>query len=380
MARVVDVFADIRSRGERSLVITMSPDFYAAQLVGLGADAVHASRFPAPPYAGVVFDPDGILTPDDKPRLVAQELAALGFPAERCVAFGDSMSDAPLFRSLRHTVAVNADDHLLTSPRRRTSVTTCGRRTSSAAGSSTGPSAARQVDAVDEPADGGAVDEEPERRRRPSRGWRRGRWRRRWRGGRPTRSACLELLVVPRHVAVGVRCRRATGRGARVSCPARTPRRSAPTGRCAGSTRRGRRRGTGRAAPCTDPRRRTRRRRARRRRARRRAARGPRARATPTPTVPTRRRAAGADRSLAGDEQGRDRGERGEQRGDPERRPERARHGVGHGVHQRVAGLGHLVVAFGAALVELAGEVGHLARAAPPRWRCAAPTSPGSCR
>ena len=113
MARVVDVFADIRSRGERSLVITMSPDFYAAQLVGLGADAVHASRFPAPPYSGVVFDPDGILTPDDKPRLVAQELAALGYPATRCVAFGDSMSDAPLFRSLHHTVAVNADDHLL---------------------------------------------------------------------------------------------------------------------------------------------------------------------------------------------------------------------------------------------------------------------------
>ena len=113
LARVADVFADIRARGERSLVITMSPDFYAAQLVGLGADAVHASRFPAPPYAGVVFDPSGILTPDDKPRLVTQELTAAGIAAERCVAFGDSMSDAPLFRSLRHTVAVNADDHLL---------------------------------------------------------------------------------------------------------------------------------------------------------------------------------------------------------------------------------------------------------------------------
>lgn len=111
--RVADVFADIRDRGERSLVVTMSPDFYAAQLVGLGADAVHASRFPAPPYAEVVFDPTGILTPDDKPRLVAAELAAAGIAADRCVAFGDSMSDAPLFRALRHTVAVNADAHLL---------------------------------------------------------------------------------------------------------------------------------------------------------------------------------------------------------------------------------------------------------------------------
>jgi phosphoserine phosphatase len=110
--RVSDVFADIRARGEHSMVVTMSPDFYAAQLVGLGADAVHASRFPAPPYADVVFDPTGILTPDDKPRLVAAELASAGIDLDRCVAFGDSMSDAPLFRALRHTVAVNADDHL----------------------------------------------------------------------------------------------------------------------------------------------------------------------------------------------------------------------------------------------------------------------------
>jgi|HigsolmetaAR201D_1030396.scaffolds.fasta_scaffold18986_2 phosphoserine phosphatase len=109
---VADVFADIRARGERSLVITMSPDFYATRLHELGCDAVHASRFPAPPYAGVVFDPSGILTPHDKPRLVGHELAAAGLGPERCVAFGDSMSDAPLFRMLRHTVAVNADEHL----------------------------------------------------------------------------------------------------------------------------------------------------------------------------------------------------------------------------------------------------------------------------
>ncbi len=111
--RAAEVFADIRARQERSLVITMSPDFFARELLGLGADAVHGSRFPVPPYAGVAFDPSGILTPDDKPRLVATELAAAGIGPDRCVAFGDSMSDAPLFRALPHTVAVNADDHLL---------------------------------------------------------------------------------------------------------------------------------------------------------------------------------------------------------------------------------------------------------------------------
>ncbi|MGH3377488.1 MAG: hypothetical protein ACRDP6_22380 [Actinoallomurus sp.] len=30
----------------------------------------------------------------------------------RCVAYGDSLSDAPLFRRLTKTVAVNADHHL----------------------------------------------------------------------------------------------------------------------------------------------------------------------------------------------------------------------------------------------------------------------------
>jgi phosphoserine phosphatase len=51
--RAAEVFADIRGRGERSLVITMSPDFFARELLALGADAVHGSRFPVPPYAGV---------------------------------------------------------------------------------------------------------------------------------------------------------------------------------------------------------------------------------------------------------------------------------------------------------------------------------------
>lgn len=110
---IADVFRDITARGERSVVITMSPDFFAERFVGLGADVVHASRFPVPPYPGVPFDPSGILTPADKPRLVNDELAEMGIPIDRCVAFGDSMSDAPLFRELRHTVAVNADGHLL---------------------------------------------------------------------------------------------------------------------------------------------------------------------------------------------------------------------------------------------------------------------------
>ena len=97
--------------GERSTVITMSPDFFAAHLTTWGFDTVTASRFPAPPFAAPV-DPTAILTPLDKVRVVEELRLTYGIDRSRCVAYGDSMSDAPLFRHLDATVAVNADEHL----------------------------------------------------------------------------------------------------------------------------------------------------------------------------------------------------------------------------------------------------------------------------
>ena len=108
---IPEVCADIRKRGERSVVITMSPDFFARHLLDLGFDDVVASRFPALPF-GEPLDPAGILTPADKVRIVAELCDRHGLPESRCVAYGDSMSDAPLFRHLTSTVAVNADHHL----------------------------------------------------------------------------------------------------------------------------------------------------------------------------------------------------------------------------------------------------------------------------
>lgn len=108
---IPEVCADIRDRDERSVVITMSPDFFARHLLDLGFDDVVASRFPALPFREP-FDPGGILTPDDKVRIVAALCERHGLPRSRCVAYGDSMSDAPLFRRLTKTVAVNADHHL----------------------------------------------------------------------------------------------------------------------------------------------------------------------------------------------------------------------------------------------------------------------------
>ena len=106
-----EVCADIRRRGEWSAVITLSPDFFASHLLDLGFDEVVASRFPALPFTEPV-DPTGILNPIDKVRIVDQLRTSYGLSRSCCVAYGDSMSDVPLFRQLKATIAVNADEHL----------------------------------------------------------------------------------------------------------------------------------------------------------------------------------------------------------------------------------------------------------------------------
>ncbi len=62
-------------------------------------------------------DPAGILTPADKVRFVETERARRHLPVRACVAYGDSLSDEPLFAALDHTVAINADARLETSAR-----------------------------------------------------------------------------------------------------------------------------------------------------------------------------------------------------------------------------------------------------------------------
>jgi phosphoserine phosphatase len=111
MSNVEDVCADIHARGEASAVITMSPDFFAERLNTWGFDNVVASVFPALPFVETI-DPEKILTPRHKVQVVEGLLQRYGLDRSRCVAYGDSMSDAPLFRHLQATVAVNADQHL----------------------------------------------------------------------------------------------------------------------------------------------------------------------------------------------------------------------------------------------------------------------------
>jgi phosphoserine phosphatase len=105
---IAEVCADIAARGETSMLITLSPDFFARHLHDHGMEVVRGSRFPPLPFAAPV-DPAAILGPADKVRLVDAERAARSLPARACVAYGDSLSDEPLFAHLPNTVAVNAD-------------------------------------------------------------------------------------------------------------------------------------------------------------------------------------------------------------------------------------------------------------------------------
>jgi phosphoserine phosphatase len=99
----------IRAAGDIAVVISMSPDFFVNQWLSYGFHVVAGSRFPPVPFVEP-FDPGGILTFDDKPRIVAELRREYG--AESVVAYGDSQSDVPLFGVADVSVAVNADRHV----------------------------------------------------------------------------------------------------------------------------------------------------------------------------------------------------------------------------------------------------------------------------
>ncbi|MET3961186.1 phosphoserine phosphatase [Marmoricola sp. OAE513] len=103
---IAEVCADIADRGEQSMLITMSPNFFAEAVLAHGVGTVHASHFPPLPFTEA-FDPELTLVPEDKVRLVTAALDAAGLGTRSCVAYGDSLSDEPLFRVLENTVAVN---------------------------------------------------------------------------------------------------------------------------------------------------------------------------------------------------------------------------------------------------------------------------------
>ncbi|MEU0839900.1 HAD-IB family phosphatase [Streptomyces sp. NPDC005962] len=106
-----EVWADIRARGERCAVISLSPGFFVERLLDWGADAAHGSAWPPVPFRERL-NPAGILNPAAKVRIADELCGKFGLTRADCVAYGDSMSDAELFAVVPFSVAVNADHHV----------------------------------------------------------------------------------------------------------------------------------------------------------------------------------------------------------------------------------------------------------------------------
>lgn len=110
LANIRAVTTLIRRGGGKSCLITMSPDFYANLFYEYGFDFIAASQFPR--RSGEKVKPENILSPKDKHTIVQTWCIRLGFELNKCVAFGDSMTDYPLFKELKHTVSINGDTTL----------------------------------------------------------------------------------------------------------------------------------------------------------------------------------------------------------------------------------------------------------------------------
>lgn len=106
LANIRTVFADIAERGEHALVVSMSPLFFVQRLERWGAHRAFASDNPI----GAPFDIGGILVNEDKVTIVRKYAADVGASLDTVVAYGDSYTDVPLFRSGVRSVAVNATD------------------------------------------------------------------------------------------------------------------------------------------------------------------------------------------------------------------------------------------------------------------------------
>lgn len=150
LSGIREVWDEIRARGERSAVISLSPDFFVRRLLHQapsprparptrpagpgtgdtaftggadagavggaaasvrGVDVTYGSLWPSVPFRELP-DPAGILSAEAKVRIADELCARFGVSRSDCVAYGDSMSDAALFAAVPLSVAVNADGHV----------------------------------------------------------------------------------------------------------------------------------------------------------------------------------------------------------------------------------------------------------------------------
>ena len=97
----------IAKQGGISCLITAAPDFFANHFKDFGFDYILASQ----PFnlEDRIFKADQVLHGRDKPILVQKLCQQLNLFFAETLAFGDSLSDVPLFEKLYHTVAINGD-------------------------------------------------------------------------------------------------------------------------------------------------------------------------------------------------------------------------------------------------------------------------------
>lgn len=108
LAGVREVFGDIRDRGEFSVVITQSPQFFVERLQRWGAHHAHGALVEPGSSTGATR----MVTRDDKLAVAQSLLERYGLGEEECIAFGDSSSDLTLFERLKNTVGVNPREHI----------------------------------------------------------------------------------------------------------------------------------------------------------------------------------------------------------------------------------------------------------------------------
>jgi phosphoserine phosphatase len=111
LARIREVWAEIRQEGDYCAVVSLSPSFFVERLTGWGAHAAHGSRFPSVPFTEPV-DPAGVLSAAAKVLIADRLCNEFGLTRADCIAYGDSLSDKDLFGAVPISVAVNADRHL----------------------------------------------------------------------------------------------------------------------------------------------------------------------------------------------------------------------------------------------------------------------------
>lgn len=105
---IEEVWRDIDRRGERSAVISLSPQFFAERLTRWGLHSAHGAEV----LAGEEPMPERVLTPESKVYIASELLERYRLGDEDCVAYGDSSSDLPLFEMLSNTVSVNGTQSL----------------------------------------------------------------------------------------------------------------------------------------------------------------------------------------------------------------------------------------------------------------------------